>query len=123
MPKLTLDSANTENDAATVFKIYSLAFKDYHDKVAELEGSGTVELDQGAYKVEAINGKLSLQKVVLLKNNVSTLMNFADRYGEIDITRKLDLKKALAVGLVAGFLAAVLLYTIGFDLLANYITL
>lgn len=124
MPKLTLDSANTaESDSETVFKIYSLAFKNYREQVEELKGSGTAELEQGSYKIEAVNGDQVYQQVVLVRNNMSTLMNFADRYGEPEIDYRKGYRKALLVGLGVGFLAAVLLYTFGFDLLSNYITL
>ena len=81
MPNLSLKAENVREQVK--FNVYSLEFKNYHEKVAEVTGKGSVELEPGSYKVEALDDGRSYQKVVLVTGNLSTVIDFADRFEEV----------------------------------------
>jgi len=81
LPNLSLKAENIREEVK--FNVYSLAFKNYHEKVAEITGKGSVELEPGSYKVEALDDGRSYQKVVLVRGNLSTVIDFADRFEEV----------------------------------------
>lgn len=81
MPNLSLKPDNNREEVK--FNIYSLDFKNYHEKVASIEGKGSVELDEGSYKIEALDGQRSYQKVVLLQGDLSSIIDFSERFEEV----------------------------------------
>lgn len=116
MPNLSVKAENVREEVN--FNIYSLAFKDYHQKVAEIEGKGSVELEPGSYKVEALDDGRSYQKVVLVRGDLSTVIDFADRYEEVKDPYA-GLKGAM-IGAGAVIIIGVLIYFSGLvDVLAE----
>ncbi len=109
MPNLSLKADN--NREKVKFNIYSLDFKNYHEKIAEIEGAGTIELEEGSYKVEALDGKRSYQKVILLRGNLSTVIDFSDRFEEVK-DKYAGLKGAL-VGAGIVLVMGVIFYLLG----------
>ena len=81
MPKLSVKPKNNKEEVK--FNIYSLAFKDYHEKVGEINGKGSLELEEGSYKIEALDDGRRYQKVILLSGDMSTVLNFADKFEEL----------------------------------------
>lgn len=81
MPKLSVKPENNKEEVK--FNIYSLAFKDYHEKVGEINGKGSLELEEGSYKIEALDGSRRYQKVILLSGGMSTVLDFADKFEEL----------------------------------------
>ena len=81
MPKLSVKAENNKEEVT--FNIYSLAFKDYHQKVGEVKGKGSLELEEGSYKIEALDDGRVYQKVILMSGNMSTVVDFAEKYEEL----------------------------------------
>jgi len=81
LPKLSVKPENNKEEVK--FNIYSLAFKDYHEKVGEINGKGSLELEEGSYKIEALDGSRRYQKVILLSGDMSTVLDFADKFEEL----------------------------------------
>lgn len=105
------------------FNVYSLQFKNYHEKVGQIDKSGTLKLEKGSYKIEGVDEDRTYQKVVLLDNNMTVYMDFAERYGEIDIRKAPGFKKAVMAAFIIGAIFSLIMYLIGFDVLSEYITL
>jgi hypothetical protein len=104
MPKLSVKPVSNENDSRT--EIYSLQTKNYHEKVKEFEGSGTVELEEGDYKVKCFDGEQAFDKAVLLNNNLSVKMDFSERFDRKKKSGVKFLEKEIATAVI---LAAIIL--------------
>lgn len=120
MPRLSLKSKNSRETAE--LNVYSLSFDKYHEKVGQVKKSGTLKLEEGPYKVEAVDGDHSFQKIVLVDGNVTVLMDFAEHYTPLDITDD-EIRKALIIGAAIGATGILLMYFVGFELLSEHITL
>jgi hypothetical protein len=103
MPKLSVKPVSNKNESRT--EIYSLQTENYHEKVGEIEGSGSIKLEEGDYKIKCFDGDQAFDKAVLLKNNLSVKMDFAERFNrEKKSGKKLVMKMALIGLIIAGLL-------------------
>ena len=116
MPNLSLKAENVREEVK--FNVYSLAFNNYHEKVAEIDGKGSVELEPGSYKVEASDDGRSYQKVVLVTGNLSTVIDFADRFEEVKDPYA-GLKGALIGASAVIIIGAIVYFTGLVDILAE----
>lgn len=98
MPELKVKASN--NRKTPEFKVYSLNTRDYHEKIREFEGEGTIELEKGSYKVKAIDGERPYEEVVILGEDTELELDFAERYPENIKDGMGVLKKAFATGLI-----------------------
>ena len=116
MPNLSLKAENVREEVK--FNVYSLEFKNYHEKVAEITGKASVELEPGSYKVEALDDGRSYQKVVLVTGDLSTVIDFADRFEEVKDPYA-GLKGALIGASSVIIIGAILYFTGLVDILAE----
>lgn len=103
MPKLSVKPISNKNESRT--EIYSLQTENYHEKVGEIEGSGSIKLEEGDYKIKCFDGDQAFDKAVLLKNNLSVKMDFSERFNrEKKSGKKLVMKMALIGLIISGLL-------------------
>ena len=120
MPRLSLKSKNSREKAD--INVYDLSFGNYHEKVGEFKKSGSLKLEEGPYKIEAVDGDRQFQKVVLVDGNMTVMMDFSEHFTPLDITED-EIRKALMIGAAIGASGIILMYLVGFELLSQYITL
>jgi len=120
MGKLSVKTKNSRKKAD--INVYDLSFSNYHGKAGELKKSGTLDLDNGPYKIEAVDGDRKFQKVVLLNGSMTVMMDFSERFTPLDIT-DYEIRKALMIGAAVGAAGIIIMYLIGFEILSQYITL
>ncbi|MBY6294053.1 hypothetical protein GLU60_01550 [Nanohaloarchaea archaeon H01] len=119
MPKLSVKPVSNREESRT--EIYSLQTEDYHEKVKEFEGSGTVELEEGDYKVKCFDGDQAFDKAVLLKNNLSVKMDFSERFDREKKSGKKFLEKELVVAVIILALILGLYFTGNADFILDLI--
>lgn len=98
MPKLSVKPVSNKEESRT--EIYSLQTENYHEKVGEIEGSGSIELEEGDYKIKCFDGDQAFDKAVLLKNNLSVKMDFAERFDREKKSGKKLVMEIAVIGLV-----------------------
>ena len=120
MPKLSVKPVSNKNDSKT--EIYSLQTENYHEKVGTIQGSGSIELEEGDYKVKCYDGDQAFDKAVLLKNNLSVKMDFAERFNREKKSGKKLLIKIALVGLLIMSLLLGLHFTGNLDLIIGTVS-
>lgn len=116
MSKLVLSPKNNKHDVK--FEVYDLSFKTFHEEKGVVNGSGSLNIEDGYYKVKAIDGDRVYRKVVKVDGDSEYTIDFAERYTPIN-TESSGLKAALAVMLVIALLGGVLYYVGAVEALAE----
>ena len=105
MGRLSVEAV--KNRGRPVFKVYSLSFASFHDKVDELEGEGSVELEDGFYKVKGLDKGRPYSKVVRVNGDTDLELDFSNRY-RFNVRSVTHIVAAAA--LIALVLSAALIY-------------
>lgn len=119
MPKLSVKPVSNKEESRT--EIYSLQTENYHEKVGEFKGSETVELEEGSYKVKCFDGDKAFEKAVLLENNLSVKMDFAQRFDREKKSGKKLLEKLILLGFIIAAIVFGLYFTGNLENLVNLI--